>query len=240
MSNLTIERDGKVAILILQNAPQNQFNTPFLTEILEALATIKEDREVKALVITSGVEKFFSTGLHLEWLMTTVAQNPAAAPEFFGLVNKFMIEVTGYPKPVIGAITGHCAAMGAIISACMDYRLMNADYGFIRVPEIEINIPFLPGMNAIFKDILPPSTWRDMALMGEKYTGAQMLELGFIDQIHPADELRAKAVELAAKLGAFKTSTFAAIKRTNRAEVLRILIEEDPPAIKKMMATFGA
>ncbi|MDP8225811.1 MAG: enoyl-CoA hydratase/isomerase family protein [Candidatus Lernaella stagnicola] len=239
MSNLRIEKDGNVAIMVWQRAPQNQFNTEFLKEIVAALAELAADRDVKALVITSGVEKYYSTGLHLEWIMQEAMQNPPGVPEFFGMINKFMIEITAFPKPVIAAINGHCVAMGAIITASMDFRLMSPDKGFVRLPEVEINIPFLPGMRAIFKDILTPQAWRNLAYTSDRFTGEQAHAMGYVDALHPQDELLGAAVALADKLGRFKMSTYAAIKRDNRADVLRIMREEDPPAIQAMLKTFG-
>jgi len=63
--------------------------------------------------------------------------------------------------------------------------------------------------------------------------------MGYVDALHPQDELLGAAVALADKLGRFKMSTYAAIKRDNRADVLRIMREEDPPAIQAMLKTFG-
>ncbi len=235
---LRIEKEGVVAVMYWQHAPQNQFNDVFLQEIVDALKEIEADRSIKALVITSGVEKFFSTGLALEWLMQTAATNPPAILDYFILLNEFMVTVTGFAKPVIGAITGHCVAMGAIIGACMDYRFMTNERGFVRTPEMEINIPFLPGMNAILKEIMPPASWRDFAYTADKFTGEQAMAMGYIDKLCPPDELLPTAIEFANKLGGFKMSTYAAIKRENRRLSLDIMKKEDPDAIRNFVAKF--
>ena len=239
MKHLRIEKDGNVAVIYLSIEPENQFTTPYFRELCETLDQLAEDRGVKALVFASGIEKFFSTGLHLAWVLAEAPTGSEVLPEYFGLLNRFMITLTGYPKPTIAVINGHAAGMGFVTTGCMDFRFMAPDKGFLRLPEVEINIPFTPGANELFRDIVSPQAWRDMAYTGEKKTGQQGFEMGFIDQLHPFDELIPAAVALAKKLGVHKTSTYAKIKRVNKQRVLDVMIHEDPKVIEEMIKTYG-
>ncbi len=236
MEFLRIEKEGPVAVMVWQHETQNRFTTDFNNAIFATLDELAADRAVRGVVITSGVEKFFSNGLHLEWMMQTAMTDKGKVLEFLKTLNTFMLKVTAFPKPLIAAINGHATGMGMIITACMDYRYMLADRGFLRLPEIEINIPFLPGMVAIFREIAPPPTFRDMTFNPQKYTADMAKACGFVDRVCAADELRPAAVETAKKLGSYEPATFAAIKLGARAKALEIMKTEDPPAIEAMWA----
>jgi enoyl-CoA hydratase/carnithine racemase len=236
----SIEKQGSVAIIYWAHEDQNRFTTPFNEANIAALKELEADPSVTGVVITSKNEKFFSTGIFLEWMMAQGAKGYEFIKPFPHSLHELMITVTAFGKPLIAAINGHAVAMGCILAAMMDYRLMRDDKGLVRLPEVQIGIPFWPGMTAVFKDIMPAASFRDMALHGDKYTGKQALEMGYIDELVPPENLVSRAVELAAKLGQSNLETYATIKRVNRAGVLHIMKTEDPKTVEKFLEPFKA
>lgn len=230
-----MEKRGSVAVLTWHSGPQNQFTSPFLQANLDALAECEQDKAVRAVVVTASHEKYFSTGIHLAWMMEQGAQDVELVHDFLKLLNRILITWTGYPKPLVCAINGHAVGGGAILPCCADYRLMNADAGFVRFPEVQINIPFWPGMSAIVKDILTPQSIRTMFYTGDKFTSQQSLEMGYIDEVHPSGQLVDMAVELAKKLGQAENSTYKLIKDGIRGGVLKTMEEEDPKTIGRII-----
>lgn len=239
MEFLEVKKEGRVAIIKWNHGEQNQFHTPFLKENLATLEVLAGDDTVSAIVVTSATEKFFSTGLYLEWMMEQGAKDPENLREFLNYIHKFVMNITGYPKPMIAAINGHAAGAGAIIAACMDYRFMRREKGFVRLPEVHINITFWPGMTAIFKDIMPAKSVRKFFYEGNKHTAEEAEKMGYVDFVVPYDQLVPKAVEFAAKLGIAQTETYAIIKNGLRQRVLDIMANEDPKAIDEFMARAG-
>jgi len=238
MANLSIETTDGVAIMTLSHEEQNRFTTSFLTEISAGLATLAKDNAVRAVVVTGAQEKFFSTGIHLEWLMGQGMADIQNVLHFTRALNQTLMDATGFPKPLVAALNGHAVAGGAIFAACMDYRLMPPDRGFVRLPEVQINIPFWPGMTALFQAILPPASFRDMAYTGDRYTSAQAHDMGFVDELVASEALLPRAVELAAKLGQSKTETYASIKREMRKHVLEVMRTQDPKAGEALLRSF--
>ena len=235
MELITIEKDGATAIMTWRHERQNQFTTPFLTENIEALNALAADITVNGVVITSGDDKYFSTGLHLAWMIQVGQEDPTNVLRFLQTLNSFLKTLTGFPKPLVAAINGHAVAAGCISAACMDYRLMRQDKGLVSLPEVQIDIPFWPGMTAIFKDILPPASFRDMAYTGQRFTSVQANELGYIDRVCPLDELLPAALDLARQLGQANWETYATIKRGLRQRVLDIMEHDDPKAIEQFI-----
>jgi len=238
MENLSIETTDGVAVLTLSHGEQNRFTTPFLREISAGLTHLAADDAVRGVVITGAQEKFFSTGIHLEWLMGQGLADLENVRSFTRALNQTLLDATGFPKPLVAALNGHAVAGGAILAACADFRLMPPDRGFVRLPEVQIDIPFWPGMSALFQAILPPATFRTMALTGDRFTSAQAHEMGYVDELVEADGLVARAMDLAGKLGQSKTPTYAAIKREMRRHVLEIMRTEDPKAGEALLETF--
>lgn len=238
MENLSIDIADGVAVLTMRYEEQNRFTTPFLEELNEALAGLAADDAVRGVVVTGAQEKYFSTGIHLEWLMGQGLADVQHVRRFTQTLNRTLIEATGFPKPLVAALNGHAVAGGAILAACMDYRLMPPDRGFVRLPEVQIDIPFWPGMTALFQAILPPASLRDMAYTGDRFTSAQAHEMGFVDELVGADALLDRAVALAARLGQSNARTYASIKRELRRTVLELMRTEDPKAGEALLATF--
>ncbi|MFK5952062.1 MAG: enoyl-CoA hydratase/isomerase family protein [Desulfobacterium sp.] len=234
MANLDITMDNTVAVMAWNHEQENGFTTGFCGEIIDALDALANEAEVTGVVITGSQEKYFSTGLDLEWVKTTCKGDMDLLMEFFSAIIGMSLKLTTFPKPLVAAINGHAAAMGCISAAYMDYRLMRDDFGYVLIPEVKINIPFTPSMIAIFNEILPGSSFRDMAYTGNRFTPKEAKALGYIDRLCPKDTLISEAVELAGQLGEVNLETYATIKIANRKRVIDAIKNEDPAFIERL------
>jgi enoyl-CoA hydratase/carnithine racemase len=173
MSNLEIAQEDHVAILTL-NDDENRFNPAFLDAFLAALESVENDTEATTLVVTSGHEKIFSNGIDLEWLVPVIQSGDVAtAKKFFYQLNQLFRRVVTYPLTTVAAIGGHAFAGGAILSCAFDFRYMRSDRGYFCFPEVDLGIPFLPGMNALLKKAMPYYMVEEMELTGIRLTAEQ-------------------------------------------------------------------
>lgn len=228
-SGVVLERRENVAVLTLC-AGSNAMSGPLLAEIRKTLAEFAADGTVAAVVIT-GAGKFFGNGLDLEWLK---GLKPREVVSFLVDVTQLLKETALFPKPVIGAINGHAFGLAAIWSSGFDFRLMNQDKGWVCFPEMDINIPFSPGMIAICEHGLGRPVFREMAWTATRYTGAEAVDVGWARAAVPGDELVDRAVELAAFMAKKGAVAFSMTKQSWAREVARIVDEEDPDAIARI------
>ncbi len=225
MSIVDLKKEGDVFILTMRSG-ENRFNRPFINAVNEALDTVEESSGPAALVTTGGEEKFYSNGLDLAWMGGEGAKD---APEFVKTVHKLFGRMLTFPVPTVAAINGHAFAAGGMLALAHDFRVMRADRGFFCLPEVDINIPFTPVMNALITSRLTPGAARYSMLTGARIGGAQAKELGIVDEAVPAEEVLPRAVAYVAALAGKDRNTLAAIKKGMNKDFWAVL-EKDAAA----------
>jgi enoyl-CoA hydratase/carnithine racemase len=219
MNIVDLKKEGDVFILSM-NSGENRFNRTFIEAMNEALDTVEKSNGPAALVTVGGEDKFYSNGLDLAWL---TGDGQAEAPEFIKTVLKFLGRVMAFPVPTVAAINGHAFAAGAMLALAHDFRVMRADRGFFCLPEVDINIPFAPGMTALIKSRMTPNVFRYSLLTGARIGGVAAKEMGIVDEVLPADEVLPRAIACVAPLANKNRFTYNAIKRGMYAEALALL-----------------
>lgn len=234
MSVAEWKKDETVAVITMTNG-ENRLNPTFLDTMIALLDDTLKDTEVSSVVIASSDAKNWSQGIDLEWMMGRMGENDTQAIKDFlyglnGLFKKLLL----YPMPVIAAMNGHAAAGGAIIACACDFRFMRSDRGFFFFPEIDIGIPFLPGMIAFAKKAMPYHVFNDMMLTGKRYTALELAEHNVIIKACPtADDTVAEAVAFAKTLNK-KRGMFGETKYRLYRDMVEVFEKEDPVYIDAM------
>src|SRR5262245_7379974 len=138
--NLLVERDGAVAVVIL-NRPKvlNALNTQTLTELSQAMAALKDDATVGAIVLTGAGEKSFVAGADINELAVL---SPVAGKEHARRGQQIFDAIEQLGKPVIAAINGFALGGGCELAMACTLRLA-ADTAKFGQPEI--NLGLIPG-----------------------------------------------------------------------------------------------
>ena len=205
---MKIERGDQVVVITMQRT-ENRFNPEHLDELEDALDQVAAMDGRPAAVLT-GEDKFFSNGLDLEWMGSV---DPTDAKASVERTMRLFARILTSPFGVVAAINGHCFAAGAMMALACDGRVMREDRGFFCLPEVDINMVFLPGMSALVACRLSPIAAHEAMLTGARFAAPEAMELGIVDAVAPADEVIAAAVERAARLAGKDPETVAGIKR---------------------------
>jgi len=231
MAIIEYRTEDRVAIITL-NDGENRFNPPFLNAFLNTLDEIEQKTDANALVVTSAHEKIFSNGIDLEWLFPYIQKKDReTATDFFYLVNRLFKRILLYPMPTIANISGHAFAGGAIVSCAFDFRFMRSDRGFFCFPEVDLGIPFLPGMLALIQKAIPPYKFQELQLTGKRATAKECESHHIVLKACHRDDLMNVTLEFAKGLNK-RREIVAEMKQRMYGEIARIIEEEDPPVIE--------
>ena len=138
------------------------------------------------------------------------------------------------PVPVIAAINGHAFGNGAILSCACDFRFMKSDRGFFCFPEVDVSIPFLPGMIAFVKKAIPYYKFNEMKLTGKRVAAPELAEHHIIEKACADREaLMVDALAFAATFNK-KRSIFGEHKRRLHGHIIEIIDKEDPVYIEPL------
>ncbi|GAA3811514.1 enoyl-CoA hydratase-related protein [Nocardioides panacisoli] len=213
----TLTRQDDVHVLTL-GTNENRFSPDWLTSVEEALDEVVAS---PAPLVTVGKGKQYSSGLDLDWL----GQNPDRFGGYVARVESLFARVLALPVPTVAAVNGHAFGAGAMLAIAHDWRVMREDRGFFCFPEVDIQIPFTPGMSALVQCKLTPRAATDSMTTGHRFPGPEALEAGIVDATAAEADLLRRAVSTVAGLTGKHPDTLGTIKTTMYADVLRALTE---------------
>ncbi len=204
---ITVTRAGDVAVLNLGD-DENRFSLGFLDEIGQRLDEVAASGA--AALVSTGSGKFYSNGLDLDWLMAHGNQMGF----YVGRVHTLLARLLTLPMPTAAALNGHAFGAGAMLAMAHDYRSMRDDRGYFCLPEVDIHIPFTPGMAALIQAKLTPAAAVASMTTGRRFGGADALRYAIVDATAAEGAVTDAAIGLVAPLGAKDPGTLGAIKNT--------------------------
>jgi enoyl-CoA hydratase/carnithine racemase len=204
---VSIHFDDKIAILSL-GEDENRFSPAFLDDIDAAIDQCLADGAA-GLVTTAGT-KFYSNGLDLDWLGAHSDQGSW----YIGRVHRLLARMLTLPVPTAAAVVGHAFGAGAMLALAHDFRVMRSDRGFFCLPEVDIRIPFHPGMAALIQAKLTPQAAVASMTTGRRFGGADAHSYGIVDATATEAEVTSAAIETLRLLQGKDPGTLGAIKAT--------------------------
>ncbi len=220
------QKENNVAVVEMCNGA-NKMNKTFADDLNQCLDAVIEDTDIQAMVLTSTDEKNFSQGIDVEWIGGKLhAQENEAVISFMHGMNDIFKRLLLFPVPVIAAINGHAYGNGAIISCACDFRFMRKDRGFFCFPEVDVSIPFLPGMIGFVRKAVPEPLFNQMLLSGQRMAAADLETANVIVKACEKETLLSDAIAYASSF-AKKRGIFQELKKRMHKECVRIIDEED-------------
>lgn len=219
----TLDYDGDIAVLDLGD-DENRFSPEFLEEVHAHLDTVLA-KGAHGLVTTAD-SKFYSNGLDLDWLGAHSDQGAW----YVGRVQGLLARVLTLPIPTAAAVVGHAFGAGAMLAMAHDFRVMRADRGFFCFPEVDIRIPFTPGMAALIQAKLTPQAAVASMTTGRRFGGTDAHAHGLVDDTTPEGSVTAAATELLRPLGSKDSGTLGAIKQVMFGTAAQALTAAEPEA----------
>jgi enoyl-CoA hydratase/carnithine racemase len=238
MAVIEWNKNESIAIVRMVNG-ENRFNPLFVKEFLQAFDEIEKDKTISSVVIVSSDLKSWSQGIDLIWMQSRLAEKDfKSIREFLYGLNEIFKRLLLYPMPVIAAVNGHAVAGGAILACACDFRFMRADKGFFFFSEVDVGIPFLPGMQAFCRKAVPEYKFGEMMYTGKRYFASDMEAHHVILKACANEEaLMAEATAFARTFNK-KRGVFGEMKKRMYKEIIEIMDTEDKTYIEPLNVFF--
>jgi 2-(1,2-epoxy-1,2-dihydrophenyl)acetyl-CoA isomerase len=215
--------DGVSWITLNRPDAGNAINADQRNTIIDLLHTADLDPAVRAVVI-GATGKHFCTGADLR------APQPAAEGGTDGGTEagdpptgtimrliadgaqRLIAAVLDCQKPVIAAVNGTAAGIGAHLALASDMVVAVEDAGFI---EVFVRRGILPdGAGAyLLPRIIGMQRAKELVFLGDRLSAAEAFALGMVNRVVPAADLESTVGELAARLAQGPTVALGLAKR---------------------------
>ena len=190
LENVLYEKKGAIAYVTV-NRPKvlNALNHRTWADLQTAFEEIRDDAEVRGVILTGAGDKAFIAGADISELAHVTALE-AERSSSFGQAVLNLIENLG--KPVIAAINGFALGGGCETAMACTIRIAaeNAKFG---QPEVKLGL--LPGGGGTQR--LPRLVGKGRALQlilsAEMINAAEAHRIGLVNEIVPAADLIARA-----------------------------------------------
>ncbi|TGG91157.1 enoyl-CoA hydratase [Natronospirillum operosum] len=192
-STMQLERDGAVAIITMNNPPANTWTPELLHDFRVMLDQLIDDEEVRALVLASGSERFFSAGADVKQFADGDATQATTAARAFGSAFETLTSFRGL---TVAAINGWAMGGGLEVALACDLRVAD-ETAVMALPEARVGLLPCAGGTQNLTRLVGEGWAKRIILCGERVDASQALQIGLVEEVVGAGEARVKALELA-------------------------------------------
>lgn len=210
----SVDDDGIMTLTLYRPEAMNAFTGKMMQEIIDAFDQADADDNIKAIIMTGDGERAFCAGADLssgaktfDYAARADHKDVTAAVAKDDTINwsdpsvrdgggRVTLRIFESVKPVIGAINGAAVGIGVTMQLPMDIRIASetARFGFVFarrgiVPEA-CSSWFLPRLVGISKAL-------DWCYSGRVFGADEAFQAGLVQEVVPADQLLARAHEIA-------------------------------------------
>jgi enoyl-CoA hydratase/carnithine racemase len=188
---LIVTEPAKRVTLITIDAQEkmNAMSRQMMSELCDIWDRLEADPGCRAVVLTGAGERAFCAGADL-------SGDLEATEELSRIVNKSLLKLTPFSKPIVAAVNGVCAGGGIeyLIATDIRYASETARFG---LPEVKWGVyPFGGAATKLVRQISYVHTM-DMIPTGRLMPAAEAKEINLINQVLPPNQVLDKALETA-------------------------------------------
>jgi enoyl-CoA hydratase/carnithine racemase len=209
---ITLERDGTVAAIVLENPPLNLFGDDAWAALVSCIDEV-EGSDARALVWRAEGE-IFTGGVDVSSFKRVREQGDAG--DAFGSLIPVVRRLEELPIPTLALVHGLCLTAGLEISLGCDmiWATESARFGLV-----EAVVGLTPGAGGTQRmaERAGPARAAEFVMSGGLYDAATLERWNVVNRVVPDDQLLEKGMKFAHKLADGPTIAHGATKRIIRA-----------------------
>lgn len=223
MAQLSVEREGAVAVVTITNPPMGYMDAGTVPELDAVTRELETDDGVRAVVLTGGLPGVFIrhySVVELEGLSRRLREQgvkvdiESRVPERD--LDVVFRRIETMPKPVIAAINGLAMGGGFELTLACDIRVAEEGDYEVGLPEIKIGI--LPGAGGTQKlaRLVGMPRALEMAMRGRTVSPKEAFDLGIVQELTPPGAALTRAKAMADEMSRLPARAAGHIKRLVR------------------------
>ena len=190
------KQDGIGRVTLNRPEALNVYNVKMRDELFEVLSAIRDDDEVRAVIVDGAGEKAFCAGADLSEFLS--APPPVSARKI-----RFERDVWGLflsvPQPLIAALHGFVLGSGIEIALCCDIRLAAEDSRF-GLPEVGLGIIPAAGGTQTLPRTVGTNKALEILLTNHWIDAREACRIQLVNRVVPRDKLSVTAEEMARRI----------------------------------------
>lgn len=216
-----LTRPAPHVALIELNRPSaaNRIQPEDLAVLEKLLRECETDRDIHALVLT-GRGTHFSAGYDLRALAATANSGHRTEEEDGdSAFERFSNRLESTRLIVVAAINGPVVGGSTDIALACDLRL-GTESTYMFMPAARIGLPLYAGALQRYVTRLGLNQAKRLVFLAQKIGSAEMLQIGFLNELAPQDAIVTRALALASEVAAMPAEPLAAMKQALNASAL--------------------
>jgi enoyl-CoA hydratase len=203
------EKQGGIATIKL-NRPKalNAMNKQLWLDFQEALEDVKNDHEIKVLIIT-GEGRAFSTGADLKDSKDRTIEQYR---DYLVELQETSRKIIRFEKPTVAAINGYALGSGYELALACDIRIA-AEEAKIGSPEARVTSSVTGGAMRLVQDLIGPGKARELLFTSEYIDGKEAERIGLVNRAVPLDSLMEEARKMAENMAENSSFSIKMIKK---------------------------
>ncbi|MET9295204.1 enoyl-CoA hydratase/isomerase family protein [Streptomyces sp. NPDC003077] len=199
--------DG-VGTIELSRAPVNALDRATQTELREAAHEAAHRRDVEAVVLYGGPEKF-SAGADIQEM---AGLEPIDMVLWASQLQAAFTAVADIPKPVVAAVTGFALGGGCELALTADHRILATETK-IGLPEVKLGV--IPGAGGTqrLSRLVGTAKAKEIMFTGRALSAQEALEIGLADRVVERDQVLKEAMAWARQFVGGPSLALRAIKQ---------------------------
>ncbi|HEX4170129.1 MAG TPA: enoyl-CoA hydratase-related protein [Bryobacteraceae bacterium] len=198
--NLLVSIEERVATVTLNRPEQLNTTTAMLGELERIWGDLEGEHEVD-LVILTGAGKAFSAGGDIRAMADRYGTPEGLRHNILTTqsARRLIDSILNLSKPLICAINGDAAGLGATLALLSDITVM-ADTARLGDPHVRVGLVAGDGGAVIWPLLIGPSRAKEFLMRGALVAAPDALRMGLVNHVVARDEVLQKASELAQEI----------------------------------------
>jgi enoyl-CoA hydratase/carnithine racemase len=195
------EQSGGIATITL-NRPErlNAITFGVYRELTDYIAALRDERDVRAVVITGAGRAFCSGGDVRDIIGELQGRDAEGLLDFTRLTCELIHNMRALPKPIIASLNGITAGAGACIALASDMRIAAEEakiaFIFVKVGLAGTDM----GATYLLPRVVGLAKATELLMTGDFISASEAEKIGLYNHVVPRDELENATREFAEKL----------------------------------------